>query len=162
MALSSQLSTGQVLLRLHWIAARLTTLPYAGWAEELPNLAAEYEPSIACSEPILKRFIAAEMTHTGFPFISSTSAVVDYGVSLTEWATTLAIRTLTLRYLLLAHCDAHAQQAPDPQKTVDLVYRFCRAANHNAVTASERTLRNAIGERGPAYLCALIAQMTNE
>ncbi|WP_339521691.1 hypothetical protein [Pseudomonas sp. EL_65y_Pfl2_R96] len=53
MALSSQLSTGQVLLRLHWIAARLTTLPYAGWAEELPNLAAEYEPSIACCEPIL-------------------------------------------------------------------------------------------------------------
>ncbi|WLG82421.1 flagellin lysine-N-methylase [Pseudomonas cucumis] len=223
MALSTQMSTGQVLLRLHWIATRLAALPHACWTEELPLEAAEYEPPIASSEeiiadpllivlmnilnasgvpqalrqqilcasaiepgetpvqaqwtlklayrnlyrekahgtlePILKRFIAAEMTRTGFPFISSTSAGLDYGVSLTEWANTLAIRTLTLRYLLLAHCDADTQQALDPQKTVDLVYRFCRAASHNAVTAAERTLRHAISERGASYLGALIAQI---
>ncbi|WLG48080.1 flagellin lysine-N-methylase [Pseudomonas sp. FP1742] len=223
MALSTDLSTGQVLLRLHWIAARLEALPHAFWAEKLALQAAGYEPPIVSSEPItadpllivlmnilnaqgvppalrqhilgasaiepgetpeqaqwllkpayrdlyrekvhatldpiLKRFIAAEMTRTGFPFISSTSAGLDYGVSLTEWAITLAIRTLTLRYLLLAHCDAQTQQALDPQKTVDLVYRFCRAASHNAVTAAERTLRNAIGEKGAAYLYALIAQL---
>ncbi|EJM62211.1 hypothetical protein PMI30_04769 [Pseudomonas sp. GM50] len=222
-ALSTELSTGQVLLRLHWIAARLNALPYACWAEELPFQAAGYEPPIASSEPIiadpllivlmnilnasgvppalrqqilgasliepgetpeqaqwmlkpayrdlyrekihgtldpiLKRFIAAEMTRTGFPFISSTSAGLDYGASLTEWAATLAIRTLTLRHLLLAHCDADTRQAPDRQQVVDLVYRFCRAASHNAVTVTERTLRNAIGDRGAAYLCALIAQI---
>ncbi|WP_260955740.1 flagellin lysine-N-methylase [Pseudomonas citri] len=112
-------------------------------------------------DPVLKRFIAAEMTRTGFPFISNTPAGLDYGVSLTEWAATLAIRTLTLRYLLLAYCDVDTRQAPDEQKIVDLVYRFCRAASHNAVTAAERTLRNAIGERGASYLCALLAQMHN-
>ncbi|MBX8553042.1 flagellin lysine-N-methylase [Pseudomonas cichorii] len=108
---------------------------------------------------ILKRFIAAEMTRTGFPFISNTSAGQDYGLSLTEWATTLAIRTLTLRNLLIAHCDVTNQLAPDKQQTVDLVYRFCRAASHNAVTAAERTLRNAITEKGLAYLKTLINQV---
>ncbi|GFM49027.1 flagellin lysine-N-methylase [Pseudomonas capsici] len=108
---------------------------------------------------ILKRFIAAEMTRTGFPFISNTSAGQDYGLSLTEWATTLAIRTLTLRNLLIAHCDVNNQLAPDKQQTVDLVYRFCRAASHNAVTAAERTLRNAITQRGLAYLKTLINQV---
>ncbi len=222
MALSTELSTGQVLLHLYWIATRLDASPYASWAQELPFQAAGYEQPIASSEPIivdpllivlmnvlnasgvppalrqrilgasviepgetpeqarwvlkpayrdlyrekahaaldpvLKRFIAAEMTRTGFPFISSTSAGLDYGVNLTEWASTLAIRTLTLRHLLLAHCDVDTRQVPDQQQVVDLVYRFCRAASHNAVTPSERTLRNAIGAGGASYLCSLIAQ----
>ncbi|MFJ4142711.1 flagellin lysine-N-methylase [Pseudomonas sp. NPDC089734] len=108
---------------------------------------------------ILKRFIAAEMTRTGFPFISNTSAGQDYGLNLTEWATTLAIRTLTLRNLLIAHCDVINQLAPDNQQIVDLVYRFCRAASHNAVTAAEYTLRTTITEKGLAYLDTLIRQV---
>lgn len=109
--------------------------------------------------PILKRFIAAEMTRTGFPFISTTSAGQDYGLNLAEWGATLAIRTLTLRYLLLAHCDLTTQQAPARDEIVELVYRFCRAASHSLATASEKTLRQAISEGGSRYLAALIGQL---
>ena len=109
--------------------------------------------------PILKRFIAAEMTRTGFPFISTSSAGQDYGLDLAEWGATLAIRTLTLRYLLLAHCDLSTQQAPVRGEIVELVYRFCRAASHNAATASEKALRQAISVGGGRCLAALIAQL---
>lgn len=113
----------------------------------------------ATLEPILKRFIAAEMTRTGFPFISTTSAGQDYGLNLAEWGATLAIRTLTLRYLLLAHCDLTTQQAPARDEIVELVYRFCRAASHSLATASEKALRQAISEGGSRYLAALIGQL---
>ena len=113
----------------------------------------------ATLEPILKRFIAAEMTRTGFPFISTTSAGQDYGLNLAEWGATLAIRTLTLRYLLLAHCDLTTQQAPARDEIVELVYRFCRAASHSLATASEKALRQAISEGGSCYLAALIGQL---
>ena len=109
--------------------------------------------------PILKRFIAAEMTRTGFPFISTTSAGQDYGLNLAEWGATLAIRTLTLRYLLLVHCDLTTGQAPTRGEIVELVYRFCRAARHSLATASEKTLRQAISAGGGRYLAALIGQL---
>lgn len=118
----------------------------------------------ATLEPILKRFIAAEMTRTGFPFISTSSAGRDYGLDLVEWSATLAIRTLTLRYLLLAHCDLDAQQAPAREEIVELVYRFCRAASHNVATASEKALRQKIraGADGDRYLAALIGQLPRD
>lgn len=113
-------------------------------------------------EPILKRFIAAEMTRTGFPFISTTGAGQDYGLSLAEWGATLAIRTLTLRYLLLAHCDLATLQAPARSEIVELVYRFCRAASHNLATDSEKALRQAISAGGGRYLETLIAQLPTD
>ncbi len=113
-------------------------------------------------EPILKRFIAAEMTRTGFPFISTSSAGQDYGLNLVEWGATLAIRTLTLRYLLLAHCDLSTQRAPARGEIVELVYRFCRAASHSVATASEKALRQAISEGGDRYLAALIGQLPTD
>ena len=116
----------------------------------------------ATLEPVLKRFIAAEMTRTGFPFISTTSAGQVQAVVLAEWGATLAIRTLTLRYLLLAHCDLATQQAPARGEIVELVYRFCRAASHNLATAPEKALRQAIGEGGGEYLAALIAQLPTD
>lgn len=113
-------------------------------------------------QSILKRFIAAEMTRTGFPFLSTTSAGQDYGLNLAEWGATLAIRTLTLRYLLLAHCEPVTLQAPARGEIVELVYRFCRAASHNAATASEKALRQAIGAGGGGYLATLIAQLATD
>ncbi|OEC35684.1 lysine-N-methylase [Pseudomonas cuatrocienegasensis] len=110
-------------------------------------------------EPILQRFIAAEMTRTGFPYLSTTSAGQDYGLNLREWAATLAIRTLTLRHLLIAHSDIRTQKAPDNPQIVDVVYRFCRAASHNAATPAEKTLRKAITDKGLSYLEALIRQV---
>lgn len=98
-------------------------------------------------ESAIKRFIAAEMTRTGFPFISTTSAGRDYGLSLTEWTATLAIRALALRLLLLAHCAKQPATQLTPEAIVDLVYRYCRAANHNPATASEVALRQTMGAR---------------
>lgn len=98
-------------------------------------------------ESAIKRFIAAEMTRTGFPFISTTSAGRDYGLSLSEWTATLAIRALALRLLLLIHCAKQADKQLTPEAIVDLVYRYCRAANHNPATASEVELRQHIRAR---------------
>lgn len=108
-------------------------------------------------EPILKRFIAAEMTRTGFPFVSITSAGQDYGLNLPEWAANLAIRTLTLRHLLLAYIDPQTAKAPEPAVIVEVVYRFCRVLSHSPATSAEKTLRQAIGERGAPLLAAVIA-----
>ncbi|MCF5715437.1 flagellin lysine-N-methylase [Pseudomonas tremae] len=101
----------------------------------------------AALEQAIKRFIAAEITRTGFPFISTTPAGQDYGLSLSEWTATLAIRTLALRLLLLAHCDQEPDNQLPPQKIVELIYRYCRAANHNLATASEIALRRNISAR---------------
>lgn len=116
-----------------------------------------YSAAGAALEPVLKRFIAAEMTRTGFPFISTTSAGQDYGLNLVEWAATLAIRTLALRYLLLVQAAA-LPQAPTAQQIVDHVYRYCRAASHNGATVSEKVLRQTIGQRGAPYLLTLVRQ----
>ncbi|MCQ9422494.1 flagellin lysine-N-methylase [Pseudomonas sp. LJDD11] len=117
-----------------------------------------YSAAGAALEPVLKRFMAAEMTRTGFPFISTTSAGQDYGVTLVEWAATLAIRTLALRYLLLVQAAAALPEAPDQQQIVDRVYRYCRAASHNGATVSEKVLRQAISQQGAPYLLALVRQ----
>lgn len=95
----------------------------------------------------LKRFVAAEMTRNGFPFISHTSGGQDYGRSLEEWSTTLCLRTLTLR-LLLTVCGAHyleAQQSPTPDEhsIVTWVYNFCRKVNHSPTGPNELQLRQA-------------------
>lgn len=108
-------------------------------------------------EPILKKYIAAEMTRTGFPFISTTSAGRDYGKTLSEWTSTLAIRTLALRYLLLAHCDTDLQQPPEPALLVAVMYRFCRAANHSAATAPEIDLRLRVSSSGSGILQEIAA-----
>lgn len=110
-------------------------------------------------DEILKRFIGAEMTRVGFPFVSSASAGRDYGASVAEWAATLAIRTLALRYLLVLHGDPVTGAAPDDVQIVDVVHRFCRSANHHAATPAEHALRKVISERGSAYLLALIEQL---
>ncbi|SDL11847.1 flagellin lysine-N-methylase [Pseudomonas indica] len=113
-------------------------------------------------DAILKRFIAAEMTRIGFPFVSITSAGQDYGLNLVEWAANLAVRTLTLRHLLLAHVDPEAGRAPEPAVIVEVVYRFCRAVSHSPAVSAEKALRQAIGERGAGYLAALIALLPED
>lgn len=98
-------------------------------------------------ENTLKRFIAAEMTRTGFPFISTTSNGLDYGLSLSEWAATLAIRTSVLRLLLLAHGADKQPEQLTPQQIVDLIYRYCRAINHSPATVREIKLRQKISTK---------------
>ena len=110
-------------------------------------------------EPVLKRFVCAEMSRTGFPFISTTVYGQDYGTSLSQWACTLALRTLALRCLLLVHCDPVTRQAPDEQAIVDLVYRFCRSANHSVATGAELFFRQKLGEQGLGYLRVLTDQL---
>ena len=110
-------------------------------------------------EPVLKRFVCAEMSRTGFPFISTTAYGQDYGASLSQWACTLALRTLALRCLLLVHCDPVTRQAPDEQAIVDLVYRFCRSANHSVATGAELFFRQKLGQHGLGYLRVLTDQL---
>nr|WP_298137196.1 flagellin lysine-N-methylase [uncultured Pseudomonas sp.] len=146
------------------LRSRAAALP-SGAADEQRTLSPAYRALYrgevrSTLDAILKRFIAAEMTRTGFPFISTTSAGQDYGLNLLEWAATLAVRTLSLRYLLLAHCDLETAQAPTPAVIVEVVYRFCRATSHNPATVSEKALRQAIGEHGSHYLATLIAQLS--
>jgi lysine-N-methylase len=103
----------------------------------------------------LKRFVAAEITRTGFPFISHTSNGKDYGTSLKEWTTTLCLRTLTLR-LLLSVCGTHYAadrqgNLPDENSVITWVYNFCRKVNHTQPGNNEMDLRQAVldsqGER---------------
>lgn len=102
---------------------------------------------------ILKRFMAAEMSRNGFPFLSHTPMGLDYGESLEAWATTLCIRTLSLRLLLItaaANCaGSDTTFAPEQKDLVEWVYRFCRKTNHTPTGPNELDLRqNVLGAEG--------------
>ncbi|ADZ89662.1 flagellin lysine-N-methylase [Marinomonas mediterranea] len=99
----------------------------------------------------LKRFVAAEMTRCGFPFISETSIGKDYGENLTEWFHTLCARTLALRlHLVIQAVHSVTQEDLTPKKKwiVDWVYNYCRKINHERSGAMERALRNVVSEEG--------------
>jgi lysine-N-methylase len=81
----------------------------------------------------LKRFTATEITRVGFPFVSITSAGQNYGKSLTEWATTLCLRILSLRLLLTtlgARTAENGTAIPEDSALVEWVFEFSRRANH--------------------------------
>ncbi|TDO95766.1 flagellin lysine-N-methylase [Marinomonas balearica] len=99
----------------------------------------------------LKRFVAAEITRCGFPFISETSIGKDYGDSLTEWFHTLCVRTLALRLHLViqaAHTVTQEELTPKKEWIVDWVYQYCRKINHERSGSMERALRNVVNEEG--------------
>ncbi|MDW6004079.1 flagellin lysine-N-methylase [Vibrio mangrovi] len=98
---------------------------------------------------VLKRFVAAEISRNGFPFISTTPAGKDYGTTLEEWAATLCLRTLSLRLFLTTsavHIATPEQPVPDEDTIVGWVYRFCRRINHDTTGPLELRMRQMIME----------------
>ena len=106
---------------------------------------------------VLKRFMVAEMTRIGFPFLSITPAGKDYGETLAEWGTTLCIRVLSLRLLLVilaASATMEENHQPGQNVVSEWVYQFCRRTNHLQSGPCERQLRQLLlsGERLSDYV----------
>ncbi|PXF32588.1 hypothetical protein WH50_03520 [Pokkaliibacter plantistimulans] len=97
----------------------------------------------------LQRYTAAEITRTGFPLLSSTSAGQDYGLSLREWFHTLVIRVTSLRLLVVINsCNSDATALATDEQWVEWVYQFSRKVNHQPVGACELALRLELNEQG--------------
>ena len=105
----------------------------------------------------LQRYTAAEITRTGFPLLSNTSAGQDYGLSLREWFHTLVIRVMSLRLLVVINSsNSDATALATDEQWVEWVYQFSRKVNHQPVGPCELALRLELNEQGFSRLATCL------
>ncbi|MFP8966093.1 flagellin lysine-N-methylase [Pokkaliibacter sp. CJK22405] len=120
------------------------------------DIATHYRSMRPALAQTLKRFIAGEISRTGFPFISTSSAGQDYGHSVAQWTTTLIVRTLMLRTILLSlGGKINAIELPQDM-LVEVMYNYCRKVNHLPAGGCEHELRQEIDQGNAALLTDLI------